>query len=146
MKIFFTLVLLVIFAAQCGTHRPQLTEQAPQDAKQSNAEAEKKQCDFSDYKPLTLRGTLGSQAISMPIPKYPPEAKDRKIEGQVTVRVLINVRSGLVERACAIKGDESLRRAAEAAALLVKLRPYNDYVKERYGYAEGVVTYNFVAQ
>lgn len=82
----------------------------------------------------------------MPKPEYPREAKDRKIEGSITVKVLINVRSGLVEQACAINGDQALGRAAEGTALKVKLSPYNDYVRERYSYAEGVVTYSFVAQ
>src|ERR1700730_6827853 len=137
MKTPSTLLLSIVFIAQCGAHRPQSTQQAPPQAKQSNAEEAKGPCDFSEYKPLKLKGTLGSPAVSMPRPEYPPEAKDRKIEGPVTVRVLINVRSGLVERACAINGDEGLRRAAEAAALKVKLSPYNNYIKERYSYAEG---------
>jgi hypothetical protein len=56
------------------------------------------------------------------------------------------VHTGLVEKACAPDGDEDLKRPAEAAALKVKLSPYNDYIRQRYRYAEGVVIYNFVAQ
>jgi hypothetical protein len=146
MKISGTFVLSAIFVTQCGVHRTASTEQATPPAKSSSAEAEKQRCDFSDYKPLTLRGTLGSQATSMPIPKYPPEAKEQKIAGRVTVKVLINVRSGVIERACAIQGDDLLRNAAEAAALKIKLRSYSNYIKEKYNYAEGVVIYNFLAQ
>lgn len=64
----------------------------------------------------------------------------------MTVRVLINVRTGLVEQACAVDGDESLKRAAEVAALKVQLSPYNGYIKQKYTYATGAVIYNFVAQ
>lgn len=62
------------------------------------------------------------------------------------VKVLINVRTGLVESRCALDGDVILRKAAEAAALKVRVSPYGDYIKERYRYAEGVVVYNFGAQ
>jgi hypothetical protein len=142
----FTLLLLVVFAAQCNPLRTESSKQNPQQANLPTADSETKRCDFSIYNPLVLKGTLGSPAVSMPQPQYPPEAKDRKLAGPVTVKVLINVRTGLVERACAIDGDEPLSKAAETAALKVRLSPYNDYIKERYQYAEGVVTYNFVAQ
>ena len=82
----------------------------------------------------------------MPQPQYPPEAKDRKLSGSIAVKVLVNVNTTSVEKACAGDGDDLLRKAAEAAALKIRLLPYNDYIKQRYSYAEGIVVYNFVAQ
>jgi hypothetical protein len=93
-----------------------------------------------------VKGTLGSPAVSMPQPQYPPEAKERKVAGPVMVKVLINVHTGLVERACGVEGDDALRKTAEAAALKIKTSPYNEYIKNNYQYVEAVVVYNFVAQ
>ena len=146
MKTPFTLTLAFLLVAQGGGCR-RSAQQSPPQAKQSSAETQKKECDFSEYRPLQLSAaTLGSPILSIPAPEYPPEARERKVAGRVTVRTLINVSSGLVERACAIDGDESLKSAAEAAALKMKLSPYNDYIKQKYTYASGTVIYNFVAQ
>jgi hypothetical protein len=123
------------------------TQQSPPQAKQASTDTQETQCDFSDYKPLRLRATtLGSPVLSMPQPEYPAEARERKLAGRITVKILINVHTGLVERACAIDGDADLKRPAETAALKVKLSPYNDYITQRYRYAEGVVIYNFIAE
>jgi Gram-negative bacterial TonB protein C-terminal len=89
---------------------------------------------------------MGLPAASIPQPQYPSEAKDRKLAGSIAVRVLINVRTSLVEKACTSDGNDILRKAAETAALKIRLFPYNDYIKERYRYAEGMIVYNFVAQ
>jgi outer membrane biosynthesis protein TonB len=143
----FILILLAMWTLQCNRHPSQTgdnTSNQPQQINQSSSKS-KKECDFAAYKPLRFTSTLGSPAISMPKPDYPPEAKGQKIEGIVRVKLLINVRSGLVEQACVIEGDEILGQAAKTAALKVKVSPYNNYIKERYNYAEGVVSYNFVA-
>jgi outer membrane biosynthesis protein TonB len=142
----FILTLSVLVVAQCGVHT-RSTEQSPPQANQASTDTQKKQCDFSDYKPLRLRAsTLGSPVLSMPQPEYPAEARERKLTGRITVNVLINVNTGVVEQACAADGNEILKRLAEAAALKIRLSPYNDYIRQRYRYAEGVVIYNFVAQ
>ena len=146
MKTSFALILSVLLATQCGV-RTRSTQQSPPQAKPASTNTQNKQCDFSDYKPLRLAAsTLGSPVLSMPQPEYPVEAKERKLAGRITVEILINVQTGLVEQACAPDGDEDLKRPAEAAALKVKLSPYNDYIRQRHRYAEGVVIYNFVAQ
>ena len=147
MKTPFTLTVSVFLVAQCGGVHNRSTQQSPPQAKQASTDTQKKQCDFSDFKPLRLRATtLGSPVLSMPKPEYPVEAKERKLAGRIRVKILINVHTSLVEHACGLDGDEDLKRPAETAALKIKLSPYNDYIKQRYRYAEGVVIYNFVAQ
>jgi len=146
MKTPFALTLSVFLVAQCGVPS-RSTQQAPPQAKPASKDTQNKQCDFSDYKPLRLAAsTLGSPVLSMPQPEYPVEARGRKLAGRITVKILIDVHTGLVEKACALDGDEDLKQPAEAAALKVKLSHYNDYIRQRYRYAEEVVIYNFVAQ
>ena len=86
--------------------------------------------------------------ISLPQPRYPDAAKERRVGGRVKVAVLVNAESGRVERACVAEGDDLLRDAAEAAARQARFPPYlNDsYIKETHKYLEGVITYNFVLQ
>jgi outer membrane biosynthesis protein TonB len=145
MKTHLLMPLSVLLMAQCGGHNPS-TQPSPQ-AEKATVAAPEKRCDFSDYKPLQLQAaTLGSPVLRMPRPEYPSEARERKVAGPVTVRVLINVHTGHVEQACAVEGDESLKRAAEMAALKVQLSPYNNYIQQRYTYAAGFVIYNFEPQ
>ena len=145
MKAHLTLILSVLLVAQCGVHT-RSSQPSPQ-AKQPSAEAQEKRCDFSDYKPLRLGAAgLGSLVLSLPQPEYSAEARERKLAGRITVKVLINVHTGFVEQACASDGDEILKRLAEAAALKIRLSPYNNYIKQMYSYAEGTMIYNFVAQ
>ena len=83
--------------------------------------------------------------ISFPQPEYPADAKARGIHGRVAVRLLVNVRTGLVERACVIEGDEALAQAAKDAGMRVKFSPYSDYIQKKFTFAEEVVTYGFGA-
>ena len=87
--------------------------------------------------------TYHSPMISFPQPEYPPEARKGGIHGSVLVRLLVNVRTGLVERACVIEGDEALAQAAKDAGMRVKFSPYSDYIQKKYTFAEEVVTYGF---
>jgi hypothetical protein len=143
MKSSITLAFAVLLVAQCGratrSSQPSLWK-----TKEPGTETENKQCDFSSYNPLPPEAQgFGSPVLSMPQPEYSAEARERKLSGRIQVNVLINVNTGLVERACALDGDETLKRLAEAAALKIRLSPYNDYIKHNYRYAQGVVVYNF---
>lgn len=144
MKALITLTFVVLLVVQCGratrSNKPSVSE-----AEQPRSETQNNQCGFSSYKPLRLGADLGSPALSMPQPEYSAEARERKLAGRITVNVLINVNTGVVEQACAADGDAILKRLAEAAALRIRLSPYNDYIKRRYRYAQGFVVYNFVA-
>lgn len=85
----------------------------------------------------------GSPVISTPRPQYPPEAKERAVEGKVAVRLLVNVRTGLVEQACLIEGNEVFAPAAIEAGLRIKFDPYSYYIQQKFSYAEEIVTYQF---
>ncbi|HYX72078.1 MAG TPA: energy transducer TonB [Nitrososphaera sp.] len=148
---FLTLISMVTLAAQCSRPPSQVSNHSvdqPQQASPSPTDAQKKECDFSLFKPFKI-GLMQAPAISMPKPTYPPEAKEQKIEGKVIVKILINVHSGEVEQACVVEGSEILAKAARDAALQIKFSPdwgNNKYLSERYKYLEANMTYNFVAQ
>jgi hypothetical protein len=88
----------------------------------------------------------GSPLISMPQPEYPLASKGRGIQGKVVLLLLVNVRSGLVEQACVIEGNEALASVTKDAGLRVKFKPYSSYIQGKYSYAQEIVTYDFVAQ
>ena len=95
-----------------------------------------------------LKGGVQSPAISLPQAVYPEEAKAQKLHGQVIVKVLVNLHTGVVEKACVASGDEVLGRAATEAALKSRYAPdwgNNKYLAERYNYIETQISYNFVA-
>ena len=113
-----------------------------QQQSQRDPKARVLECDFSSFKALKMHSL---PAVSLITPTYPAEAKDRRIGGTVHVKVIVDEK-GTVLKACVIEGDESLRKAAEAAALEAKFKPglWNSYLAERYDYAEFIITYNFV--
>jgi outer membrane biosynthesis protein TonB len=148
LKALLVLILPAAFGLQCGARQSPPAHQPSANSQQVNAtpKTEQPKCDFSEYKPLKVRANRHSQMLSMPAPEYPLEAKRSGAGGSVAVLLLVNVRSGLVERACVLSGDESLKQAAMSAALRVKFAPYSSYIQERHGHAEELVTYNFTAQ
>ena len=84
---------------------------------------------------------LNGQAVSLPRPTYPAEARDAGATGTVAVRVTID-EEGNVVSAQAISGHRLLHEAAEDAARQAKFGPtksYGEPVK-----VSGVITYNFV--
>src|SRR5262245_61553331 len=135
-------ISLMLLLSQCGGHRV-TSEPTPEQSKSLPAA---KQCDFSADPPLVVRDTVRSPSVSMSQPDYPPEVKGRKLGDSVVVKVLINVKTGSVEKACAIKGNEMFVQAAERAALQIKVSAYNDYITTRYQYVESQVVYTFVPQ
>jgi len=76
-------------------------------------------------------------------PIYPPEAANRGIQGWVNVKILVN-RDGDVEKACAVDGDQTLKDAAEKAALQWKFEPYFGRAKAgSRKYMVDVIAFNF---
>ncbi len=60
--------------------------------------------------------------ISIPTPTYPEEAKKKRIEGKVTLKVVVNV-DGSVSDVSVLEGPEIFRQAAIDAALHWQFRP-----------------------
>jgi len=88
-------------------------------------------------------GILNSRALSMPAPKYPPEAKRARASGQVQVQVLVD-ETGKVISAEAVFGPEELRAAAVEAAKQARFAPAKNNgapVK-----VSGILFYDFKAQ
>jgi protein TonB len=86
-------------------------------------------------------GVLNGKATSLPAPSYPEIARRMRTTGIVTVEVVVDV-SGRVISAKAMSGPESLRAAAERAAMQAKFAPAllsGQPVK-----MSGMINYNFV--
>jgi protein TonB len=97
-------------------------------------------------KPSTQRLTsvvLTSKAINLPQPQYPQLAKQTRIQGAVTVQILVD-EQGRVISAQTVTGHPLLLLAAKEAALRARFTPTilsGTPVK-----VQGLITYNFVMQ
>ena len=90
---------------------------------------------------MEARASHDSSMINAPKPEYPSQANG--IEGTLAVRLLVNVRNGLVEQACIIEGHQALAETAKEAGLRVKFSHYSKYIQEKFTYAEEIVSYRF---
>ncbi|MDQ6653338.1 MAG: tetratricopeptide repeat protein [Acidobacteriota bacterium] len=88
-------------------------------------------------------GVINGKAISLPRPVYPEEARANRVQGVVTVRVVID-ETGKVIRSCAIQGPALLTRTSEIAALGAVFTPTK--LSGQPVKVTGVITYNFVAR
>jgi TonB family protein len=88
------------------------------DSMESNLE----KCDFSEFAPVRIFHFDSETVIKEVIPEYPIDAKNRGVEGNVVVRVLID-ENGDVNKACIVKGEPELRYSAETAARQWKFKP-----------------------
>jgi len=89
------------------------------------------------------KGVINGDAITLPKPAYPPLAKQLRIQGTVSVQILID-EAGKVVSAKVVSGHQSLATAARQAALGARFSPTrlsNQPVK-----VSGVITYNFQLQ
>ena len=90
---------------------------------------------------VVSKGVITGQAIApLPQPAYPPLAKQMRVQGRVSVQVLID-EEGRVISANAVDGHHLLAPAAQRAALQARFRPTllsNQPVK-----VSGVITYDF---
>ncbi|HMG75352.1 MAG TPA: TonB family protein [Pyrinomonadaceae bacterium] len=96
--------------------------------------------------PTTLRvsqGVLTAKAISLPQPPYPSLARQIRIQGPVTVQILVD-EDGRVISAQTMSGHPMLLAAAKEAALRARFtatKLSGQAVK-----VQGLITYNFVLQ
>lgn len=86
------------------------------------------------------KGVITGQAISLPQPAYPPMAKQIRVQGRVSVQVLID-EQGRVVSATALDGHPLLASAAQKAALQARFRP--TLLSQQPVKVSGVITYDF---
>ena len=89
------------------------------------------------------QGVLIAKAISLPQPPYPQLAKQIRIQGPVTVQILVD-EQGRVLTAQPVSGHPTLVAAAKEAALRARFTPTKlSGVPVK---VQGLITYNFVLQ
>lgn len=95
-------------------------------------------------KPLMIsKGVITSDALSLPKPTYPEMAKAMRIQGKVSIQVLID-ETGKVSSARAIDGHPLLRQVSEKAAYQARFSP--TMLGDQRVKVSGVITYNFLLQ
>jgi TonB family protein len=98
-------------------------------------------------KPLTTQkvsqGVLLAKVISLPQPPYPQLAKQIRIQGLVTVQILVD-EQGRVLTAQPVSGHPTLLAAAKEAALRARFTPTK--LSGQPVKVQGMITYNFVLQ
>jgi TonB family protein len=94
-------------------------------------------------KVLKVSRVLNSQALELPRPNYPPMAKQIRLQGAVSVQVLID-ETGKVISAKAISGHPLFIAEAQRAAMLARFSPTT--ISDHAVKVSGVITYNFVMQ
>ncbi|HEY4424314.1 MAG TPA: energy transducer TonB [Pyrinomonadaceae bacterium] len=87
------------------------------------------------------KGVITGLAISLPKPNYPPMAKQIRLQGQVSVQVLVD-ETGRVVSAKALSGHPLLLVEAQRAALQARFAPTK--LSDQPVKVSGVITYNFV--
>ncbi len=92
-------------------------------------------------KVLKISRVLNSQAISLPRPNYPQMAKQIRLQGVVTVQVLID-ETGKVVSAKAVSGHPLLVPEAVRAATQARFSP--TVIGDQPVKVSGVITYNFI--
>jgi protein TonB len=93
--------------------------------------------------PVISKGVINGEALALPRPAYPPIARQLRIQGVVSVQILID-ETGKVISAKVVSGNPALATAARQAAFAARFSPTrlsNEPVK-----VSGVITYNFVLQ
>ncbi len=142
------LAMLVSYAACCGCNQSKTRSNQVQHGPEKSRVPVRQErvsgsCDFGQFAPL--RGDFDSHPnpndrIVTPI--YPEEARHARIEGRVTVKVLVNG-EGTVERVCVQSGDPKLAQASEEAAEKSKFVPL--LLNERpIPYVERTILFNYV--
>ncbi|MGI8837513.1 MAG: M56 family metallopeptidase [Pyrinomonadaceae bacterium] len=83
------------------------------------------------------------ELIEAPQPVYPQEAREEKIQGEVTVAIVIG-EDGNVVSAKAKSGPDALHGAAEAAAMKARFKPTT--IDDKPVKVSGAMSYNFVLE
>ncbi len=86
---------------------------------------------------------INSEALSLPKPAYPPLAKQLRIQGTVSIQVLVD-ETGKVVSAKPVSGDRFLVNGALNAAYQARFSP--TLLGDQPVKVSGLITYNFVLQ
>ncbi len=92
-------------------------------------------------KVLKISRVLNSEALYLPLPIYPPIARQIRLKGTVTVQVMID-ESGKVISAKALTGHTVFINEAERAAMRARFSPTK--INDQPVKIQGVITYNFL--
>jgi protein TonB len=92
---------------------------------------------------VVSKGVITGLAISLPKPPYPPIARQMRVQGTVSVQVLVD-ETGKVISAKAVLGNPALMHAAQQAAYGARFSPTR--LGDQPVKVSGVITYNFVLQ
>ena len=96
--------------------------------------------------PTTLRVAstiLSGKAVTLPQPPYPMMAKQARVQGPVSVQILVS-EEGKVLSAQAVSGNAMLTLAAKEAAMRARFTP--TILNGQPVKIQGVITYNFTLQ
>jgi TonB family protein len=143
------LTLSIGILTSCGTpgfrtnQETATTQQqpSPQQAENTVRSKAEDECDFSAFTPSRVSHFVQTSLKTKVKPPYPDEAVRRGIQGRISVKILVN-REGDVVKACALNGDQVLRRAAEEAASKWKFK--RKVVAGRESFVEAGISFNFV--
>jgi TonB family protein len=92
---------------------------------------------------IISKGVINGQALFLPKPLYSPIAKQLRMQGVVSVQVLID-ETGKVISAKAMSGSPFLTSEAQKAALQARFSPTK--LGDQPVKVSGVITYNFLLQ
>ena len=100
-------------------------------------------CAMNRYDPIRISDYFTqANVVRSGKPTYPEIARSKGITGDVSVQILINLRTGQVERTCAYSGPPELWLAAEEAAIQWQFRTHPINVQREY--AQDFLTFKFV--
>ncbi|MDQ3665264.1 MAG: energy transducer TonB [Acidobacteriota bacterium] len=92
---------------------------------------------------VVSKGVITSEALALPKPAYPPMAKAMRIQGKVSIQVVID-ETGRVMSARAIDGPPLLKQISEKAAYQARFSPTR--LGDQPVKVSGLITYNFVLE
>lgn len=95
-------------------------------------------------KPAVMtKGVITSEALLLPKPSYPEMAKQMRLQGKVTVQILID-ETGKVVSARVLEGHPFFKQVSERAAYQARFSPTR--LGDQPMKVSGVISYNFVLQ
>jgi TonB family protein len=92
---------------------------------------------------IVSAGVLNNKTLSKPLPDYPAEARAARVQGVVTVQIVVD-EEGRVTSATAISGPALLREAAAAAARQARFAP--TLLSGQPVKVSGIISYDFTLE